>query len=73
MGFILRNFSSLSQTESPPKTVTSTAVKICILLSVPVSHQRSAVEARMSGMKSAVTTTKPVYSVPPTIQTSSLR
>ncbi len=49
----------------PPMTVTSTAVKICILDSVPVSHHRMPVVIRMSGMKSAVTTMKPPYSVPP--------
>jgi hypothetical protein len=59
VGFILKKRSSLSQTVSPPNTTTSTAVASCILESVPVRCQSTAVDARISGMNSAVTTTKP--------------
>ena len=59
VGFILKNRSSLSQTDRPPNTVTRAAVTTCMWLSLPVKAHRAAVDARMSGTKAAVTTMKP--------------
>ena len=56
---ILKKRSSLNQTVSPPKTTTSTAVKTCIRLILPVSTQSTAMEASSTGTKAAAATMKP--------------
>ena len=72
VGFILKNFGSLNQTLSPPKTTIRTAVTTCIFDRCPVNFQRIAMEARKIGINPAVTTTNPAYSVPPMVKTVSL-
>jgi hypothetical protein len=55
----LKKRSSFSQTVSPPKTTTITAVKTWMRLILPVSFQRIAMEARRIGTKAAVTMMNP--------------
>ena len=51
--------SSLKKTDSPPNTTTRTSVATCSGASRPVRRHKSPVVTIISGMNSAVATTKP--------------
>ena len=68
VGFILKKRSSLNHTVMPPNATTRTRVTICIFASLPVRRHNSHVVKANSGTKSAVTTMKPEYSLPPMVK-----
>ncbi|MCY1379332.1 hypothetical protein D9M69_670410 [compost metagenome] len=59
MGFILKNFGSFSQIDSPPKTTTSTSVATCMGESLPVSRQSASVLSAKTGTNTSVASIKP--------------